>query len=71
MERAGFDVIEVRQTQGRPIAKAFRLYERMERPKVARLLILPLIDRLIRQDRKRQWTHGNTVWAHARRPATT
>jgi hypothetical protein len=68
LERAGLDVLEVRQTQGRPIAKAHRLYNRFERPSVARIMILPLIDRLTREDQKREWTHGNTVWALARRP---
>lgn len=68
LERAGFEIREVCETQGRPIAKAFRLYGRIERFLVARILILPLIDRLIQKDRKREWTHGNTVWTYARKP---
>lgn len=71
LENAGFEVKEVRETQGRPIAKAHRLYNRFEHPAWARIIILPMIDHLIRQDRKRKWTHGNTVWAHARKPSNT
>ena len=67
IKRAGFEVLEIQPTQGRPIARAHRLYRRAERFLPARVAILPLIDRLTRHDLRHPPAHGNTVWAWAKK----
>lgn len=69
LERTGFKVEEIRQTQGHPITYAHRLYARVEKIFPLRIGILPLLDALIWLDHRIQPKHGNTVWALASREA--
>ena len=67
LESAGFIVVELKQTQGRPIARIRDLYQRIEHFLPFRFLLLPLIDRAIQQDMRHPPAHGNTLWALAKK----
>jgi hypothetical protein len=62
---AGFGKVEVVPASGRPIAKAYRLFERTEHSRLARVAVMPVLDHWIRQDLKSVPEHGNTLWAIA------
>lgn len=67
LQSVGFKVLGTRETQGPPVTRAFQLYSRVERVPPARLLILPFVDRLIREDVETEPVHGNTVWGWAKK----
>jgi len=67
LTRAGYELLEIQQTQGTPIAYAHKLHNRVQRVLVLRVLILPIIDLLTWIDRGKAPRHGNTVWAWARK----
>jgi 2-polyprenyl-3-methyl-5-hydroxy-6-metoxy-1,4-benzoquinol methylase len=67
LTEAGFEVLEINQTQGPPISYAYKLHNRLQRVLLLRILILPIIDLLTWIDRRQTPRHGNTVWAWARK----
>lgn len=71
LERAGFEVERIEPTQSRPMQRARLLYARCEKVLPLRILILPLIDAWINADLGKTPEHGNTLWAWARKPATS
>ncbi len=66
---ANLSVQEIAPTQGPPIAHAHRIYRRVEGVLPLRVIVLPWIDRLIREDLRTQPDHGNTLWALAEKSA--
>ncbi len=68
LARCGFEVKRVKPVQGPPITKAFQLYEKWQRLLPLRILILPIVDAYIRQDKQKEPAHGNSMWIWARKP---
>ncbi len=67
LERAGFSVQKIQQTQGHAATWAFRIYATIEKYLPLRMAILPIVDILAWIDAKKSPVHGNTVWAWAKR----
>lgn len=68
IENAGFEVKKIELTQSKPMQRAHLLYARCEKILPLRILILPLLDAWINVDMKTTPTHGNTLWAWAKKP---
>lgn len=65
----GFEVREVQAWLGRWGTLAHEFYERVERPAPLRVLSIPVTDVCAWLDRRADTTDGNTVYAHAVKPA--